>query len=96
MRTSEFDRSKKYQHFPDVYFIFYGSKGSTRQINLNNYELSKKEFDMSEERYFEFKSDDIGKVEKINLSIAQNQNFHDYLYVDFIEVKIPAKSEAYK
>ncbi len=63
---------------------------------MNNYEFRKKDEDMFRERYFEYKSEDVGKIEKIFLSINDTNNSNDYLYIDFIEIKIPSRSEAYK
>ncbi len=88
--------SMSHYHLPDVYFILYGTNDRTRKIYLNNFELKKKDHDTSKEKYFEFKWEDIGKINRINLSVNENGNPFDCLYIDFIEIKIPSKSEAYK
>ena len=64
---------------------------------MNNYEIKRlNEHDDPKEKYFEFKSEDVGKLTKINVSINQDDDPAAYLYIDFIEIKIPSKSEAYK
>ena len=88
--------SNALKHPTDVYFIIKGIKGSTKKIYLNNYEIRKPEHDANRERFFEFKSDDVGKIEKINVSINEDDNPSNYVFIDFIEIKIPSRSEAYK
>lgn len=85
------------RHLIDVYFIITGVHGSTKKIYMNNYEIKRlNEHDDPKEKYFEFKSEDVGKLLKINVSINQDDDPATYLYIDFIEIKIPSKSEAYK
>lgn len=85
------------RHLIDVYFIITGEHGSTKKIYMNNYEIKRlNEHDDPKEKYFEFKSEDVGKLTKINVSINQDDDPAAYLYIDFIEIKIPSKSEAYK
>lgn len=102
LRTSEMENLRRnslflsHNHLPDVYFILYGTKDRTKKIYLNNYELKRKDFESSKERYFEFKSEDVGKITKLNLSVNENGSTFDCLYIDYIEVKIPLRSEAYK
>ncbi len=50
----------------------------------------------NKEKYFEFNCRDVGKIETINVSIDDDNNPYNCLYIDFIEVKIQNKSEAYK
>ena len=83
-------------HLPDVYFILYGSKDKTKKIYLNNYELKKKSNETIRDNYFQFKWYDIGSINKINLSVNENGNPFDCIYIDYIEIKIPSKSEAFK
>ena len=102
LRTGEMENlrrhtmSTSHYHLPDVYFILYGSKDRTKKIYLNNFELKKKSNDNSREKYFQFKWYDIGRINKINLSVNENGNPFDCLYIDYIEIKIISKSEAFK
>ncbi len=80
----------------DIYLIISGNKCSTRKIYLNNYELKKFNRDSHKEKYFEFSCKDVGKIEHINFSINEDNNPSNCLYVDFIEIKIQNRSEAYK
>jgi hypothetical protein len=102
LRTGEMENlrrhtmSTSHYHLPDVYFILYGSKDRTKKIYLNNFELKKKCNDNSREKYFQFKWYDIGRINKINLSVNENGNPFDCLYIDYIEIKIISKSEAFK
>jgi hypothetical protein len=107
LRTSEIDQTKlssshakssigASKHTTDIYFIIHGLKGSTKKIYLNNYELRKTEHEIAKEKYFEFKSEDVGKIQKINVSINEDNNPLNCIYIDFIEIKIPSRSEAYK
>ena len=84
------------KHLTDVYFIIRGAKGATKKIYLNNYELKKMEHEYFKEKYYEFKSDDVGKIESINVSINEDNNPLNCIDIDFIEIKIPSRSEAYK
>lgn len=89
--------SQQQRHLIDVYFVITGVLGSTKKIYMNNYEIKRiGEHEDPKEKYFEFKSEDVGKLSKINVSINQDDDPGTYLYVDFIEIKIPSKSEAYK
>lgn len=63
---------------------------------MNNYEIKRLDHDDPKEKYFEFKSEDVGKLQKINVSINQDDDPNTYVYIDFVEIKIPSKSEAYK
>jgi hypothetical protein len=80
----------------DLYFIIIGSKGSTKKINLNSYELPKQAHVQEKEKHFQFKSEDVGNILKINLSIAEDDSPLNYIFIDFVEVKIPRRSQAYK
>ena len=42
----------------------------TKTIYLNNYELHKKDLEKFQERLFELKSEDIGKILRVNLSYS--------------------------
>jgi hypothetical protein len=79
-----------------VYFVLKGSKGCTKKTAMKSYEFKKKDVDIFREGYFEYKADDVGKIEKVFLSINTTNNSNEYLYIDFIEIKIPSRSEAYK
>lgn len=102
LRTGEMENLRRHSmstshyHLPDVYFILYGSKDRTKKIYLNNFELKKKCNENSREKYFQFKWYDIGRINKINLSVNENGNPFDCLYIDYIEIKIISKSEAFK
>lgn len=81
----------------DLYFIMFGEKGSTKKIHINNYEIKKTEHEHDYKmRIFEFKSDDVGRVKKINVSLNEDNNTSNCISIDFIEIKIPTRSEAYK
>lgn len=83
----------------DIIWHNYDQTGSTKKIYLNNYEIKRHNdpaHDDPKEKHFEFKSDDVGKLLKINVSINQDDDPGTYLFIDFIEIKIPSKSEAYK
>jgi hypothetical protein len=86
------------KHITDLYFIITGVKGSTKKINLNSYELPKSNHvhDPNKEKHFQFKSEDVGNILRINISIAEDDSPLNYIYIDFIEVKIPRRSQAYK
>lgn len=88
--------SNSNKHINDVYFVIKGAKGQTKKIYLNNYELRKLEHDYFKEKFYEFKSEDVGKISQINVSINEDDNPANCVYIDFIEVKIPSRSEAYK
>ena len=85
------------RNLTDVYFIIYGVKGSTKKIYINNYEQHKgNSYEVSKEKYFEFKSEDVGKIQKINVSLNDDDNPLNFIFIDFIAIKIPSRSEAYK
>ena len=78
------------KHMTDLYFIISGAKGSTKKINLNSYELpvSNHVIDPNKEKHFQFKSEDVGNIEKLNVSIAEDDHPSNYIFIDFVEVKL--------
>jgi hypothetical protein len=48
------------------------------------------------ERWFQFRSDDVGKIKSIELSVNEDENPLSSFFLDFIEIKIPIRSEAFK
>ncbi len=76
---SEIETNKIRHHkLNDIYFIIFGEKGSTKKIYLNNYEtVPQKEFNNKCEACFEFKSDDVGNILKINVSLNEDNNNPD-------------------
>ncbi|RNA02031.1 lipoxygenase homology domain-containing 1-like [Brachionus plicatilis] len=99
LRLNDMDGlSSSNKHLVDVYFVIKGAKGRTKKIYLNNYETKRQDHHDQDpkEKYFEFKSDDVGKIEQINLSINPDNTPDNFIFIDFIEIKIPIRSEAYK
>lgn len=99
LRLNDIDGQSSLNKNPvDVYFVIKGAKGNTKKIYLNNYETKRQDHHDQDpkEKYFEFKSDDVGKIEKINLSINQDNSPDNFIFIDFVEIKIPIRSEAYK
>ena len=76
---SEIETNKTHSHkLNDIYFIIYGEKGCTKKIYLNNYEtMPQKEFNNKYEAFFEFKSDDVGNIVKMNVSLNEDNNNPD-------------------
>lgn len=64
------------QKLNDIYFIISGEKGSTKKIYLNNYEtlVQSSQETPKREKYFEFKSEDVGKLLKVNVSLNEDNN----------------------
>lgn len=98
LRYNELNKSpnSKSERLTDIYLVISGEKFCTRKIFLNNYELRTKVTDNAKEKFFEFQCKDIGKIYYINLSIDDDDNPNNCLYIDFIEITIKNKSEAYK
>jgi hypothetical protein len=92
----------------DIFLIMNGDRKSTRKICLNNYEIKRPSSagqtstsnqttqDQSITRIFKFKTEDIGKIQSIKISIDEENNPSYWIIIDFIKIKIPSKSEAYK
>ena len=93
----------------EMYLVICGEKGCTKKININPYEFSSNltatnsiskshsQNDMKKrERWFQFRSDDVGKIKSIELSVNEDENPLSSFFLDFIEIKIPIRSEAFK
>lgn len=95
----------------EMYLVIFGEKGWTKKININPYEFSTNlpttnvnsiskshsQNDLKKrERLFQFKSDDVGKIKSIEFSVNEDENLLNSFFIDFIEIKIPIRSEAFK
>jgi hypothetical protein len=82
----------------------------TRKICLNNYEVKKKsgnplatlassvspeQAEANKLKTFNCKLEDVGKIQKINVSINEDDTPSNWILIDFIEIKIVNRSEAY-
>jgi hypothetical protein len=101
LRVNEIENNKRltshsYRNITDVYFVLHGVKGFTKKIYLNNHEILRTNQEFLKERFFEFKSEDVGKITTLNISLNDDDNPLNYIFIDFVEIKIPSRSEAYK
>lgn len=101
LRINDIENSKRLasnsnRNMTDVYLSLHGVKGSTKKTYLNNYEILKVNHDFTKEKYFEFKSEDVGKITTLNVSLNDDDNPLNFIFIDFIEIKIKSRSEAYK
>ncbi len=80
----------------DFYLVICGENNCTRKIFLNNFELRTRNFDQFKEKTFEFQCKDTGKIQTVHISIDDNDKPENCLFIDFIEITIKNKSEAYK
>ena len=100
LRINELENNKRianntHRNLNDIYFVIHGVKGSTKKIYLNNYETLKQNQELAKEKFFEFISDDVGKISTLNVSLNDDDNPLNFIFIDFIEIKIPSRSEAY-
>ena len=96
MRYNDQWKTSHNDKLTDFYLIITGQKSSTKKIFLNNYEMLTKHSDQFKEKFFEFQYKDTGKIQTLNVSIDDNDKLENCLFVDFIEITIKNKSEAYK
>ncbi len=90
--------AKSTDRLTDIYLVITGEKDVTRKILLNPFQLraAKSSEGAYREQLFEFHCRDIGKILQVNVSIDSDDNPKNCLYIDFLEVTLKDKSEAYK
>jgi len=92
-------QSKSSDKLMDIYIIMTGDKDVTRKILLNTFEISytsKTAEGSYRQKFFEFQCKNIGKILQVDVSIENDDNPKNSLYIDFLEVTLKNKSEAYK